>query len=144
MQANVQANFCGETGGIFRRDLPDFIALNLNLNHIHPHRMPAAEVQGIRKVDMDYERQAVRVVGKGRKPRLLTLSGPMQQAWDALQRQLVECPRTDDFIWPQYSGWARKALEKIGRVALGPDIRCDPHKFRHTWATQALSGWDDP
>lgn len=99
--------------------------LNGLLVFIHTGRR-AAEVQGIRKVDLDDERQAVRVVGKGRKPRLPTLLGPMQQTWDALQRQRVEYPRADEFVFLQYPGWARKALEKIGKAAPGPDLRCSP------------------
>lgn len=47
-------------------------------------------------------------------------------------------------MFPQYPGWSAKALQKLGRAPLGPQVRCNPDKLRHTWATQALSGWDDP
>jgi len=103
--------------------------------------MRSGELQGIKPEDMDRDRQSVLIVGKGRKPRTLQLSGPMLPAWDALMRQCEGKPNGKP-IFPTSTAWA---TERIHVVCKRGGVRDGTaHNFRHSFATMALFRFDPP
>jgi integrase len=114
------------------------------------------EMSGLRNDvrDIDVANRIVWVTGKGARRRPLRLTGPVAPAWEAILAELAENPRPDGFIFPHFESWARKALQRLGRLLFGEDERgrplrpCHPHMLRHTLASTALlhftPAWDLP
>lgn len=103
----------------------------------------ASELAGVTKRDIDWERRAVRVVGKGNKEREVYL-GAKASLW--LRRYLAE--RTDDcpYVFITERGPARQLHPHqlwwiIKQIAdrVGLRTRTWPHVFRHTLATSLLN-----
>jgi site-specific recombinase XerD len=116
------------------------------------------EVVTLRRADLDYERKAAIVTGKGRKQRLVYLD---DKAWGALThylktrqdgaagRSLGGLPlfaRHDrgagGKVLPITTNTVRAAIEELCRAA-GLEESITPHKFRHRFATGVLSATHD-
>lgn len=116
------------------------------------------EVVSLRRTDLDHERKAAIVTGKGRKQRLVFLD---DKAWGALifylrtrqdgasGRALAGLPlfaRHDrgagSKILPITTNTARTAIEELCKAA-GLEEAITPHKFRHRFATGVLSATHD-
>lgn len=116
------------------------------------------EVVTLRRTDLDYERRAAIVTGKGRKQRLVFLD---DKAWGALSfylrtrqdgasgRALAGLPlfaRHDrgagSRVLPITTNTVRAAIEELCRAA-GIEEAITPHKFRHRFATGVLSATHD-
>lgn len=103
-----------------------------------------SELVGIDVGDVDFEQRTVRVLGKGRKERLVPLNSRVQ---DTLRQWLAERPpasspalfldRHGNRVTPRMVQYAVTKAVK----ALGLDPRVSPHKLRHTFAT-GLYGQD--
>jgi len=116
------------------------------------------EVVTLRRADLDYERKAAIVTGKGRKQRLVFLD---DKAWGVLTfylrtrqdgasgRALAGLPlfaRHDrgagSKILPITTNTVRAAIEELCHAA-GIEEAITPHKFRHRFATGVLSATHD-
>ncbi len=116
------------------------------------------EVVGLRRGDLDYERQAAIATGKGRKQRLVYFD---DRAWGALThylkargdgasgRALASLPlfaRHDrgagSKILPISTNTARTAINELCNLA-GVDEAITPHLLRHRFATRVLTATHD-
>ena len=99
-----------------------------------------SELVGIDVADVDFEQGTIRVLGKGRKERLVPMNGVVRRAlgaWLASRGKPVEgcralfLDRHGNRITGRMVQYAlRKAVKELGL-----DPRVSPHKLRHTFAT---------
>jgi integrase/recombinase XerC len=99
-----------------------------------------SELTGLDRSAVDLESGVIRVLGKGRKERLVPLN---RAARAALQRWLAEGPRPAEgcaavFLNRRGGRISPRTVQYLVRRAvrrLGLDPRLSPHKLRHTFAT---------
>jgi integrase/recombinase XerC len=103
-----------------------------------------AELVALDTADLDLGGRSVRVLGKGRKERIVLFGGRAEQAlreWLALRTGLA--PRGDALFLNARGGRlsdrsVRKLVEdRVRAIAL--ERRCSPHTLRHSFATHLLS-----
>ncbi|MFQ5781390.1 MAG: tyrosine-type recombinase/integrase, partial [Nitrospiria bacterium] len=103
-----------------------------------------AELVSLQRDDIDFDAGMVKVIGKGRKERIVPIG---QKAMDALRHYLKARPfRTEDLFSNQRGG--RLTGRSIGRIVKKYMRRIDkpslsPHSLRHTFATHLLEGGAD-
>jgi integrase/recombinase XerC len=102
-----------------------------------------AELVGLDWRDVDLERRQLRVMGKGRKERLVPLTDPAARA---LEGWRSEAPQSEA-VFPGRSGRiGRRTIErdvKAALAALGTGLPDWPHALRHSFATHLLDGGAD-
>lgn len=102
-----------------------------------------AELAGLRVEDVDFEQDAVLVLGKGRRPRLVPFGRKSAQALDRYLRARAKHPdAAADWLWLGKRGrltedGVRQLLDRRTRQAGLEHIH--PHQFRHTFAHEYLS-----
>jgi integrase/recombinase XerC len=115
------------------------------LEFIYSAGLRVSELCGLTVGQLDPATRQVRVLGKGRKERLLPMGTP---AWEALEHywQVTRHPRRPD--WPVFlsrSGLPapvrpltvqRRLKRHLARAGLDPQLT--PHKLRHSFATHLL------
>lgn len=111
----------------------------------------ADEIVNLDVASIDFESEAVRVVGKGSKTRISPIGEPAQHAlrrYLEAARHALETPASEDALFLSRSGlrlstsdvrrrlqrWVRE-LSELGRVS--------PHALRHSFATHLLEGGAD-
>jgi integrase/recombinase XerC len=106
--------------------------------------MRCAELVALDAGEVDLGARMVRVVGKGRKERVVLFGQPAQQALAAwLARRRAVRPRTDALFLNARGGRLTdrsvRALvaRRVGQAALAR--RCSPHTLRHSFATHLLT-----
>lgn len=100
-----------------------------------------SELANIQLADLDFDREAIKVMGKGAKERLVRISKATQKAILKYWRQ-----RKDDLpcLWlteergPLQARGVQQMIERLGKRAGLSNVRCSPHTFRHTFAIMAL------
>jgi integrase/recombinase XerC len=100
-----------------------------------------SELVGIRIKDVDFDRETVKVMGKGARERVVRIGRTAQKA--LLKYLLV---RDDDlpYLWltEEHRSFDRRGVQtmilRLGGRAGIEGVRCSAHTFRHTFATQAL------
>jgi integrase/recombinase XerD len=111
-----------------------------------------SELIGLRRQDADLEERLVRVLGKGRKERLVPFGRPAAEwmvRWlEGSRKRLLERRASTDilFLNARGSGLSRMGFWKIlrGHVeTAGIRKHCSPHTLRHSFATHLLEGGAD-
>ena len=99
------------------------------------------ELADIQLADIDLDREVIKVMGKGARERVVRIGQRTQKALltyllmrdDKLPGLWVNQWRTPLTDW----GIAQ-VIKRLGERAGVHNVRCSPHTFRHTFATQAL------
>lgn len=97
--------------------------------------------------DLDLRGLTLRVVGKGKKERLVILGEPAAAAYQRYRLELPENVRgTAAFVGPGGKRLTPRAVQLMLKRYLamaGLDQKLSPHKLRHTFATHMLDGGAD-
>lgn len=120
------------------------------LETIYSCGLRVSELCGLRVGDIDFSEQLVRVLGKGKKERLVPIGVPALQAiklyWAGLRAPPVD-------LQPVFRADTLKAAPlsplQLGRrlknylILAGLDPKLTPHKLRHSYATHLLDAGAD-
>lgn len=110
-----------------------------------------AELCGLDVSDIDYERQTIRVLGKGNKERTIPLGNPAMKAlnmWLKDGRELMKNSLSDNAVFLGVRGkridqrTVRTVVYKALQAIEGVE-RMGPHALRHSAATHLLEGGAD-
>ncbi len=105
-----------------------------------------SEAMGLDLDDIDLHAQEVRVLGKGRKERIVPLPG---SAAELLQRYLEERPAAATkavFLNRRGGRLSARSVQRMLKqraLATGADVSVTPHRLRHSFATHLLAGGVD-
>lgn len=112
-----------------------------------------SEVIALRPTNLDLDANCVRVVGKGRRERVVPLGSHARTRLDeyfALARPVLaagsERPRAEVFLTARGAPLTRQAVWKLLKRYLAEaclDRRVSPHSLRHAFATHLLDGGAD-
>jgi site-specific recombinase XerC len=120
------------------------------LETIYSCGLRISELCGLRIEDVDTREQVVRVLGKGRKERLVPIGTPALRAIQNYRAALGTAPVPGDPVF--YSDAERRSpihprlvqlRLKRHLEAAGLDPRLTPHKIRHSYATHLLDAGAD-
>jgi integrase/recombinase XerC len=100
-----------------------------------------SEMAGIQLVDINFDREVIKVMGKGAKERVVRIGRTAQKA---LLHYLLM--RQDDYpcLWvseerkPLTHWGIAQVIDTLKKRSGISDVRCSAHTFRHTFATRAL------
>ena len=102
-----------------------------------------SELCGLDLKDVDYERQTIRVIGKGNKERVIPVGRPAMAAlekWLAVRTQLAN-DRSGNAIFLGARG--KRIDQRQVREVVYKTIELGPHALRHSAATHLLEGGAD-
>lgn len=114
---------------------------------IYATGMRCSELVGIKLSDIDFEQKAVRVLGKGRKERLVLFGSKAKkslQAYLKVERSLLIKQNEIDHLFLNYAGGklTSRSVQRIFemfRKFLKIERKLTPHKIRHSFATHLLN-----
>ena len=127
------------------RSLGDDLRDAAILEFIYSGGLRVSELCGLTVQNLDSVTRQVRVLGKGRKERLLPMGVP---AWDALEKYWTATEHPRRPAWPVFLARAglpapvrpltvqRRLKRHLARAGLDPNLT--PHKLRHSFATHLL------
>ncbi len=127
------------------RDDKNYLRDNAMLELFYSSGLRISEIASLSIGDLNLENKMVRVIGKGRKERILPVT---KKAVKAVKALLEDCGRT---AGPLFSsrGSKRISLRTIFNIVVNSGIkggvfkRVTPHMLRHTFATHLLDGGAD-
>ncbi|MBN2098466.1 MAG: tyrosine-type recombinase/integrase [Dehalococcoidia bacterium] len=106
-----------------------------------------SEATGIRMSDLDLPRGWVKVTGKGGKIRVVPLSAPcrreLQRYLRLFRPQLAQ--GASDYLFPRADGSplsinsVQQYLRRLANHCGLAGVKCTPHTFRHTFATESIA-----
>lgn len=100
-----------------------------------------SELASIQLKDIDFKRGIIRVMGKGAKERFVAIG---KKTKEAIGRYLLQRNSDLPCLWVTEERRSLRPLgiqimiRRAGKRAGITGVRCSPHTFRHTFATQAL------
>lgn len=120
------------------------------LETIYSCGLRISELCGLRAEDIDWDGQQIRVMGKGRKERLVPIGAPALESIRCYWKSLAHPPSGSvpvflahgDRLDPMYPRLVQLRLKRYLEIA-GLDPRLTPHKLRHSYATHLLDAGAD-
>lgn len=120
------------------------------LETIYSCGLRVSELCGLRAEDLQWNEQAVRVRGKGKKERQVPIGAPALEAIRAYWKTLDEPPSAALPVFlarphearPMYPRLVQLRLKRYLEIA-GLDPHLSPHKLRHSYATHMLDAGAD-
>lgn len=105
-----------------------------------------AELANIKLDDMDEESEIIKVLGKGSKERLISITPGIMEAicYYLIIRKKTFPDNHDRHLWINRTGKPFKAVGiqemvcEMGKRAGLEGVRCSPHTFRHTFGTMFM------
>jgi len=132
-------------GGVSPAALRDRAMLEL----LYSSGLRVSELVALDWEDLDRRAEVVRVLGKGRKERIVPVGGVALDALDAYRRHWPLQPRRDDGAVFLNARGGRLTVRSVARIvahhtaAAGTRAHASPHAFRHSFATHLLNGGAD-
>lgn len=108
-----------------------------------------SELTGLDLGDVDFERNTIRVTGKGNRERVTPFGIPAQKAlesWIEQRKQLAALSETALFIGRRGKRIDPRAVREVvyrATEAIDPSRRLGPHALRHSAATHLIEGGAD-
>jgi len=100
-----------------------------------------AEMAGIKLIDVDVDREIIKVMGKGARERIVRIGKKAQLAlfrYVALRTDNLPCLWVSEGRTPLTSWGIQAVFRVLGKRAGIENVRCSPHTCRHTFGTSAL------
>lgn len=100
-----------------------------------------SELANIKLSELDFERETIRVMGKGARERVVRVGKKTQKAllrYLLMRNDGLSCLWVSEERRPLTAWGIQLMIRKLGKRAGISGIRCSPHTFRHTSATQSL------
>jgi integrase/recombinase XerC/integrase/recombinase XerD len=105
-----------------------------------------AELANIKLDDMDEESEIIKVLGKGAKERLISITPGIMEAicYYLIIRKKTFPNNPDRHLWinklgkPFKTGGIQEMISDLGKRAGIEGVRCSPHTFRHTFGTMFM------
>jgi integrase/recombinase XerC/integrase/recombinase XerD len=100
-----------------------------------------SEMAGIQLADIDFDRETIKVMGKGAKERVVRIGKTAQKA---LLRYLLMRQDNHSCLWvseerkPLTHWGIAQVIDTLKKRSGISEVRCSAHTFRHTFATRAL------
>jgi integrase/recombinase XerC len=120
------------------------------LETIYSCGLRISELCSLNAGDIDWSEQAVRVLGKGKKERLLPIGAPALEAIRLYWKQRRYAPGPDLPVFLAYPKKVSRLSPRIVQIRLkrylqsaGLDPGLTPHKLRHSYATHLLNAGAD-
>ena len=107
-----------------------------------------SEVVSIKEQDIDWNRNSIRVMGKGSKERVVPFGRTVKRALLAYLKRRGHIVGNDHIFVselgdPLWREPVRRNIRKYGARAGLTGVRCSPHTFRHTFACNWIRNGGD-
>jgi integrase/recombinase XerC len=120
------------------------------LETIYSCGLRVSELSALRAGDVDFQEQIVRVLGKGKKERLIPVGEPALKAITAYWNSLSQPPTGNEPVFLAKSDRLQPVSPRVIQLRLkkylaaaGLDPALTPHKLRHSYATHLLDAGAD-
>jgi len=100
-----------------------------------------SELADIQIADIDFDHETIKVMGKGAKERVVRIGKKTQKAllrYLLMRNDGLPCLWVSEERRPLTHWGIELMIKKLGKRAGFTGVRCSPHTFRHTSATQSL------
>ena len=100
-----------------------------------------SELANVQLQDIAFERETIKVMGKGAKERIVRIGEGAQKAllkYILLRNDRLPCLWLTEERKPLQARGIQQMIERLGKRAGLTNVRCSPHTFRHTFAPWML------
>jgi len=100
-----------------------------------------SEISKIQLKDIDFDREIIKVMGKGAKERVVRVGKRTQKTmlrYLLMRKDNYPCLWVSEEGRPMHVYGIQSMIKRLGYAAKFNDVRCSSHTFRHSFGTQCL------